>query len=186
MGTVLEAAFEIQRFLAQAGERFCIIGAVALQRWGEPRATRDVDLTILCEFGRESAVVDRLLGGFVPRIADARDFARKSRVVLLKSAGGVGIDVALGGLPFEERCVERSSDWPVAGAMLRTCSAEDLVVLKAFAARPRDWLDVESIIVRQGTKLDWPLVYGELEPLAALREAPEIVARLRELQRTVK
>jgi hypothetical protein len=89
-------------------------------------------------------------------------------------------------LPFEERCVERSSDWTVGGVVLHTCSAEDLVVLKAFAARPRDWLDVESIIVRQGAKLDWPLVFRELEPLAALREAPEIVARLRELQRSVK
>jgi hypothetical protein len=29
MGTVLEAAFEIQGFLLQAGERFCVIGAVA-------------------------------------------------------------------------------------------------------------------------------------------------------------
>jgi hypothetical protein len=186
MGTVLEAAFEIQRFLLQAGERFCLIGAVALQRWGEPRATRDVDLTLLCPFGAEPAALDRLLGRFAARIPDARDFGLKNRVVLLKSSGGIGIDVSLGGLPFEERCVERSSDWPVAGGMLRTCSAEDLVVLKAFAARPRDWLDVESTIVRRGAKLDWGLIYQELEPLAALREAPEIVPRLREMQRALK
>jgi hypothetical protein len=185
MGTVLEAASEIQDFLLQAGERFCVIGAVALQRWGEQRATRDVDLTLLCPFGQEGAALDRLLGRFAARLPDARDFALKNRVVLLKSSGGVAIDVSLGGLPFEERCVERSSDWRLGGVVLRTCSAEDLVVLKAFAARPRDWLDVESVIVRQGAKLDWPLVFRELEPLVALREAPEIVARLRELQRTV-
>ncbi|OGA68030.1 MAG: hypothetical protein A3G81_20465 [Betaproteobacteria bacterium RIFCSPLOWO2_12_FULL_65_14] len=61
MGTVLEAAFEVQSFLVQAGERFCFIGALALQRWGEPRATRDVDLTLLCPFGAEAAaIVERL------------------------------------------------------------------------------------------------------------------------------
>jgi hypothetical protein len=44
MKTVLEAALEVQRKLTEGKERFCFIGAIALQRWGEPRATRDVDV----------------------------------------------------------------------------------------------------------------------------------------------
>jgi len=36
------------------------------------------------------------------------------------------------------------------GVLVRTCSAEDLVVLKVFAGRPQDWIDVEGTIVRQG------------------------------------
>jgi hypothetical protein len=186
MGTVLEAAFEIQRFLLQAGERFCVIGAVALQRWGEPRATRDVDLTLLCPFGRETAALERLLGRFASRIPDARDFGLKNRVVLLKSSGGVGIDVALGGLPFEERCVERASDWPVAGGSLRTCSAEDLIVLKAFAGRPQDWLDIEKVLVRRRAVLDWSLVVEELKPLLALRDAPERLDQLEQMRSRTK
>lgn len=180
MTTLLEAALEVQAWLAAKGERFCFIGGIALQRWGEPRLTRDVDVTVLCPYGAEAAFADRMLAGFARRLEDAREFAVRNRVLLLRAAGGVALDVALGGIPFEERCVERASDFEMGpGAVLRTCSAEDLVVLKAFAGRERDWLDIESVIVRYGNRLDWRLVFDELAPLAAAKDAPEVVARLR-------
>jgi predicted nucleotidyltransferase len=61
---------------------------------------------------------------------------------------------------------------------LRTCSAEDLIVLKAFAGRGQDWADIERVIVRQSGKLDWNYIYEQLRPLAQLKDAPEIVDQL--------
>lgn len=183
MDTVLGAALEAQGVLAAAGERFCIIGGLALQRWGRPRVTQDVDLTLLCPFGAEAAAADRLLARFKPRIPEARDFAVRNRVLLLRTSGGIALDVALGGIPYEERCVARSSEWLFAAdAVLRTCSAEDLVVLKAFASRPQDWLDIESVALRQRRTLDWSLILEELAPLAAARETPESLDRVRRLR----
>jgi Nucleotidyl transferase AbiEii toxin, Type IV TA system len=103
MNALFAAAAEIQQFLQRAGERYCFIGGVALQRWGEPRFTRDVDLTLLCPYGAEAQAVDRLLARFAERIPDARTFALQHRVLLLQGATDVPIDVALGGIPFEER-----------------------------------------------------------------------------------
>ena len=181
--TVLGAALEVQQYLSHASEDFCFIGAIALQRWGEPRLTRDVDVTVLAQYGEEGRCADRLLAVFRPRIADAREFAIRNRVLLVKSEGGIPIDIAFGALPFEERCVARSSPWALTpDAVLRTCSAEDLVVLKAFASRPQDWVDVESIAVRLRSTLDWNLVFEELEPLAAARELPGLLDRLHRLQ----
>jgi hypothetical protein len=57
------------------------------------------------------------------------------------------------------------------------------VVLKAFAGRDRDWTDVERIAVRQGERLDTLLIFQELEPLLALKNAPEAAVRLREILR---
>ncbi len=182
MAGLLDTASEVQQFLADAGERFCVIGGMALPRWGEQRATRDVDVTLLCRLGDEPVVVDRMLSRFEARIDGAREFALRNRVLLLRS-GNVGIDIALGALPYEERCIARASDWKIADRLLRTCSAEDLVILKAFAGRPQDWLDVESIIVRQAGKLDWGLVYSELEELSALKEGPDAAGTLRDLQK---
>lgn len=100
-------------------------------------------------------------------------------MLLLRAASGVGIDVALGGLPFEEEVVERASPFPFPGDIpLRTCSAEDLIVLKAFAARGRDWVDIEGILARQAGTLDWSYVDTRLAPLVALKEAPEILTEL--------
>ena len=51
-------------------------------------------------------------------------------------------------------------------------------MLKAFAARDRDWPDIEGIIIRQSGKLNWTYVRQQLAPLAELKEAPEIVDEL--------
>jgi len=77
----------------------------------------------------------------------------------------------------------RSTEWTLAAdVVLRTCSAEDLVVLKAFASRPQDWLDVESVAVRQSRLLNWSLVFEELRPLAAVREIPGLLDRLQQIR----
>lgn len=182
MNPILLAALEVQEFCRQRGWRFCFIGAVAVQRWGEPRLTQDVDLTILTDFGEEERWILPLLERFTPRRSDARDFAVQNRVVLLRADNGVPLDVSLGAMPFEERVVARATRFAFASdAELLTCSAEDLVVLKAFANREKDWLDVEGVILRQGGSLNTVLVWRELEPLVELKEEPEIADRLRKL-----
>jgi len=171
VNAILEAALEVQRFCELRRWRFCVIGALAVQRWGEPRLTQDVDISVVSGFGPEAEFVDALLSRYRGRLADTRDFALRRRVVLLESAGGVPIDVSLGGIPFEERVVERSSGWDVGGAApLVTCSAEDLIVLKVFAGRDKDWLDVEGVAIRQGTRLDVALIRRELAPLLELKD----------------
>jgi hypothetical protein len=176
---VIRAAAELQGVCEAQGWRFCFIGGLALQRWGEPRETVDVDLTLLTGFGTEQPFVEILLSRFEARIENAAEFALARRVLLLRAKSGVGLDIALGGLPFEESAVARSSTFGFPGeALLRTCSAEDLIVMKSFAARAKDWLDVEGIIIRQTGKLDWNYIRAQLEPLAELKSAPEILNEL--------
>jgi hypothetical protein len=176
---VIRAASELQTVCEARSWQFCFIGGLALQRWGEPRETVDADLTLLTGFGGEEPFIRILLDHFEGRIPDAAQFAVQRRVLLLRSTRGVGLDVALGALPYEELVVRRSSyfDFPP-NIALRTCSAEDLVVLKAFAGRGQDWVDIERIIVRQTGKLDWSYTFAQLSPLAELKERPEILVEL--------
>ena len=180
MNAVIRAAADLQAVCDAHRWRYCFIGGLAVLRWGEPRETVDVDLTLLTGFGDEGRYISTLLDVFTPRIDDATRFATENRVLLLRASSGVGLDIALGGLPFEELVVTRSSVFvfPPETA-LRTCSAEDLIVLKAFADRPKDWVDIDGIIVRQEKRLDWEHVLDQLAPLAELKEAPELVDRLR-------
>lgn len=182
MNGLFAAAQEIQRLCDAEGWRFCFIGGLAVQRWGEPRVTRDVDLTLLTGFGGEDIFVDRLLNDFGSRVPDARGFARRARVVLLRTSSGIPIDIALGALPFEERSVTRASGWEVPGtAPLRTCTAEDLMTHKVFAGRDRDWSDVRGVIARQGERLDVDLITDELEPLLEAKGTVADLDRLRRL-----
>jgi hypothetical protein len=150
-----------------------------LQRWGEPRETVDVDLTLGTGFGSEEKFINSLLARYAARIENAAQFALDHRVLLLRAQSGVGLDIALGALPFEETMVERSNKFAFsAEGTIRTCSAEDLIVLKAFAGRAKDWLDVEGVIIRQTGALDWNYIHRQLSPLAELKGAPEIVTEL--------
>jgi hypothetical protein len=52
-----------------------VIGGLAVQRWGEPRLTRDVDVTVIVALGSEERMVDQALSQFAARREDARVFA---------------------------------------------------------------------------------------------------------------
>jgi hypothetical protein len=192
---VLDAALRLQEFCRSKGWRFCFIGGLAVQKWGEPRVTDDVDLTLLTGLGTEAPFIDALLAldWVEPRIPRAREFAQARRVLLLQTKGGVGLDIAMGAFPFEEEAVRRGQEVALLpGRVLRLCTAEDLIVFKTFAARSQDWRDVEMTIVRQGDDaLDWRYIHEQLRPLLELKEAPELFeqletlrARLRQAKRT--
>lgn len=181
MNPLFSAALEVQDLCRENGWGFCFIGGLAVLRWGEPRLTRDIDLTILAEFGSEEPVIEGLLGRFAARFDNAREFAKRHRVALLAADNGVPVDVALGALDFERRAVQRASAWDVDGASLRTCGAEDLLVHKVFAGRDQDWVDVAGIIRRQRGALDRDLVLDELAPLLELKGSASDLDRLRQL-----
>jgi hypothetical protein len=181
---VYRAAADLQRRCEDRGWRFCLIGGIALQRWGEPRETIDVDVTLLTGFGHEEEFVRELLSWYEARVPEPLAFALANRVLLLQARSGVGIDVALGGMPFEESAVARATPYEFApGIFLLTTSAEDLIVMKAFAARPKDWVDVEGIVIRQGEAIDWNYIEHHLQPLVTLKEEPEILEHLARIRR---
>lgn len=182
MNPIFAAALEVQEFCRARGFRFCFIGGLALQRWGEPRLTQDVDLTVISGFGREPEYADQFLATFASRIPDGREFALRHRVLLLLGRDGIPLDVALGAMPFEERAVSRATPFLVAeGASLLTCSAEDLIVFKVFAGRAQDWIDIEGIALRQHRRLDEGLIWQELVPLLELKEDEQAGPRLRQV-----
>ena len=178
MIALIEQAAEVQRFLDDRHWRSCIIGGLAVMRWGEPRFTQDVDVSLFTGFGNEAEFAAALIERFEARIGDALAFAVVNRVVLLRGSTGIPVDVALSGFPFEEDVIDRATDFAfVPGTSLRTVSAEDLVVLKAFANRDRDWIDIAGIATRQRS-LDWSATIQRLAPLVELKGQPEILLHL--------
>lgn len=179
---VFEAARQVQDFFEENLWRFCFIGGVALQRWAKPRLTNDADLTLLTGFGSEDIYIDKILEKFQSRISNPQEFALRNRILLLQIEN-VGIDISLGALYFEESAVNRSTKFRfLENITLTTCSAEDLIVFKAFANRLQDWADIENILSVQ-TELDWNYINSQLTPLVELKEEPEILTKLDNLRK---
>jgi hypothetical protein len=182
VNALFQAALEAQRFIQKREWPFCIIGGMAVIRWGQPRATQDVDISLLAGFGREEEFIDILLEQFAPRIGDARAFALESRTVLCQAANAVALDIILAGFPFEEQVIARASTFAFAqDAVLMTASAEDLIVLKAFAGRDQDWADVRGIVVRQA-QLDWKQILLDLKDLCSVAGDNEPLAKLEKIR----
>ena len=183
MKQVLDAAKEIQDFFEEKNWKFCLIGGISLQVRAIPGNTNNADITLLTGIGSEEEFIRVLLEKFESRIVDDPiGFSLRHRVVLI-NIDGVGIDISLGALEFEESAVERATYQEfLPGIILKVCSPEDLIVFKAFANRLKDWADIENVLSIQ-TNLDWKYVIEQLSPLVELKDEPEILTTLNNLRK---
>ena len=178
MNQQFETAWRLDRFFTDRGIPYAIIGGFAVQRWGQPRFTRDVDVTILLPPGGEAATLRELVAAFPARVEDPVDFALEHRVLPLTVPGGSEADVSLGLPGYEEEAIARGVAYDLGGGRnVRLCSAEDLVIHKALAGRAQDVLDIEGIVARQGKALDVAYVRRWLVELGRVSDDPEVPAR---------
>ena len=89
MNDMFAAAKEVCNFMQECQWGFCIIGGLAVIRWGEPRLTQDADLTLLTGFGEEEQYARKLLNHFEGRLKNALEFALTNRVLLIRASNGV-------------------------------------------------------------------------------------------------
>ena len=92
MRDLVRAAFQVQKVLDQRRWKYCFIGGIAVQKWGQVRFTDDIDLALFTGFGNEELYIDKLLASFDARIPNPRGFALQNRVLLLADLGVVEID----------------------------------------------------------------------------------------------
>jgi hypothetical protein len=181
------AAAHITAFLERMSRPCCVIGGVAVSRWGEPRATEDVDLTVLADFGDERTVLMELLSEYPSRISEPESFADANRIALLLLPGNIKADVSLAAFPFEREAIERSSDWELPERVrIRTCSAEDLVIYKLVAGRPGDIQDIIGIVERQREKLDVARIRHWGAQFAELKEDPDLLRPFEEALKSAR
>lgn len=177
MNLQLEAIKEVHECFTREDIQYVLIGGIALQWWGEPRFTRDVDVTVLVNLGEEEKVIRKILSAFSPRISNALEFALKNRVCLVQNRDGYEIDISFGIPGYEEEVMRRAVGCKLGEGTVMICSAEDLIVHKAVAGRPQDLTDIEGIIMRQGNKLDVNYIRKWLKDFSDLLEMPELFER---------
>ena len=146
--TLLGALADLVKWLDAAKIPSMVIGGVAASVLGQPRLTQDVDaLAILPEAEWADAVTTAAGFGIIPRIENTLDFARRSRVLLMRHApSGIDIDLTFGRLSFEQTAIDNSQIYDIGGVRVRLPRVEDLLIMKAIARRPKDLLDIEGLL----------------------------------------
>ncbi|MBU1662603.1 MAG: nucleotidyltransferase [Chloroflexi bacterium] len=176
MNPRFEAAWEIHQFLNKHSITYAVIGGIAVQKWGDQRFTRDVDLSVATPLVEGSAPIIRLITGHFPsRSADPFTFARQTRMILVTASNGVEVDISLALPGYEDEMFARTIEYELeAGKSIHLCSPEDLIIHKAVAGRPQDIFDIQGIIYRQGEKLDLGYIRGWLAQFAEVLENSEV------------
>ena len=146
--TLLAALADLVKWMDVTKMPSMVIGGVAASVLGQPRLTQDVDvLAILPEADWANAVSTAASHGILPRIENPLDFARRSRVLLLRHAeSGIDIDLTFGRLPFEQAAIDNSEIHNIGGLRVRLPRVEDLLIMKAIARRPKDLQDIEGLL----------------------------------------
>jgi len=156
--------------------RGVVIGGIAASVLGEARYTEDLDAMFLLSIQDIPRFLEEARQeGIEPRIENAADFARKNRILLLRhTVTNTNIDISLGIMPFEQEVIERSSVQDFGDSLqVRLPTAEDLIIMKVIAHRPKDWEDIRTLAVKY-TNLDISRVERWVKDFAELLDAPEL------------
>lgn len=114
---------------------------------------------------------------------DPEGFVRDTFVLpAVQPETGIRVDLVFSTTGYESQAIGRAVRVGVGGRDVPFATAEDLLLHKLFAARPRDLEDAAGVVRRKGEEIDWAYVErwaAEFATIPGRESLPELVRRLR-------
>jgi hypothetical protein len=153
-----EKVVAIHRQLDAAKVPHAIGGALALAYYAEPRVTVDIDVNVFLATDHWPQVREALAPLGVDVTLDLAVLERDGQVRLWW--GRNAVDLFFSNDEFHEEMQRGARRVPFGQATLSILSPEHLAVCKAMFDRPKDWLDIEQMLVATD-----PIDLAEIERL---------------------
>ena len=135
--------------LDNAALPYMVIGGQAVLLHGEPRLTRDIDITVAADLDGLAAVVEAAQLAQLDLLVDPDDFTRRTMVLPCRDPDtGIRVDFILSFSPYERDAIGRAVLVPLGKASVRFATADDLVIHKILAGRARDLDDARAILLK--------------------------------------
>ena len=135
--------------LDQQALPYMIIGGQAVLLYGEPRLTKDIDITLGAGIERLPDALAAARAAVLTPLVDPEDFARRTMVLpCADHQSGMRVDFIFSFSPFEQLAISRARTVKIGEVELRFASVEDLIIHKMIAGRARDLEDVKSILLK--------------------------------------
>jgi hypothetical protein len=174
--SLVEKVVALHTALDAAKVPHAIGGALALAYYAEPRATIDVDLNVFVPTERWPEVRDALFPLGVNVNTDLAALERDGQVRLWWDRNPV--DLFFSYDPIHDEMKKATRRVPFAETTIPILAPEHLAVCKAMFNRPKDWIDIEQILVATDP-LDVPEIEAWLESMVGERD--QRLAHLREI-----
>jgi len=129
---------------------YMIIGGQAVLLYGEPRLTRDIDVTLGVDVNAlpELIEISKKLN-LTPLPLDIAKFVEQTMVFPVKDdSTGIRIDFIFSFTSYEKKAIKRAREISIKKTIVKFASPEDVIIHKIFAGRARDLDDVKSILLK--------------------------------------
>ena len=176
---------DLARALDEERVPFMLIGGQAVLLHGRPRLTEDIDVTLGVDpIGLPSIERVCVRLRLTPLPSDVRAFVRETFVLPVREAErGVRVDFIFSTTPYERQAIARAERVTLEDAAVPFAAAEDLIIHKLFAHRPRDLEDISGVVRRKGRSLDWPYLDHWARAFAGLPGQEAMPAEIEQLRR---
>lgn len=153
----LASLYTVASLLDREHIPYAFIGGAALNTWGIPRSTFDLDIAIAAEEPKVARLLDACTasgfvvdpvfrGGFRDRVSGMETL----HVHVPAGRSLLAIDFFLTTTPFLRSVIERRGTIDLGQGPVFVCSSADLVLLELIADRPKDRVDVQNVLAVQG------------------------------------
>ena len=141
---------KLARELKQASIPYMVIGGQAVLLYGEPRLTRDIDVTLgigVDELARIKKALPAM--GLKVLVKKDQEFVKRTMVLPTKDReSDIRVDFIFSFSPYERQAIGRARDVKIGRTTAKFASLEDVVIHKVISGRPRDLEDIRSILVK--------------------------------------
>jgi len=129
---------------------YMIIGGQAVLLYGEPRLTRDIDVTLGIGIDKLPQMLELLKKlKLRPLTEDPQKFVKETWVLPSQDEKTkIRVDFIFSFTPFEREAIRRAKLVEIGKTKVKFASVEDVVIHKIFAGRPRDLEDVRNILAK--------------------------------------
>jgi predicted nucleotidyltransferase len=143
----------IKRIAAELARRkipYMIIGGQAVLLYGEPRLTKDIDITLGVGVEKLPLITEAVTAlGLKIEAGEVESFVKETRVLpTSEPKGGIRVDFVFSFSPYERQAIDRAPEVKFDHVPIRFAALEDVVIHKVFAGRARDIEDIKNILLK--------------------------------------
>jgi len=141
---------KIARGLDKAHIPYMIVGGQAVLLYGEPRLTKDIDITL----GVGSDEIEKVRNlattlNLKVLVNKIEEFVKDTMVLpTIDEKSGIRVDFILSFSYYEKQAIGRANTVRLDKTAVKFASLEDLVIHKIIAGRARDIEDVKSVLLK--------------------------------------
>ena len=161
---------------------YAIMGGIAVRAHGIPRPTYDVDFTLAVPRERLDelfsviahrgyTIPEQYTRGWVDEVGGMP----LVKVRLFLEGRTIDADIFIAETSFQREVIDRRIRTEVGGQTVHLVTAEDLILFKLVASRPRDLLDIQDILFTQG-QLDETYLRRWAGPLGVEAKLDDVLA----------